>query len=57
MNYFRVLEVQKRLQDHEYDSKSVLAIGFECGFNSKTTFNTVFKKAVGKTPTQFRNKK
>jgi AraC-like DNA-binding protein len=36
---------------------SILAICFEVGFNSKSTFNTVFKKLSGMTPREFKVKK
>lgn len=36
-------------------NKSVTVITFEAGFNSKSTFNTAFKKAAGATPTAYRN--
>jgi AraC-like DNA-binding protein len=31
-----------------------LGIAFDSGFNSKTAFNTFFKKTVGVTPSEFR---
>jgi AraC-like DNA-binding protein len=34
--------------------KPVFEVMYESGFNTKGTFNLAFKKAVGKTPTQFR---
>lgn len=36
-------------------NKNVSEIAFEVGFNSKSTFNTAFKKAAGATPTMYRN--
>ncbi|REC62896.1 helix-turn-helix domain-containing protein [Chryseobacterium pennae] len=31
-----------------------IGIAFESGFNSKTAFNTIFKKMTGMTPSEFR---
>jgi AraC-like DNA-binding protein len=35
---------------------TVLEVLYEVGFNSKSSFNTAFKKHTGLTPTQFRKK-
>lgn len=55
VNEYRVEEVKKMLMDDKYKSYSVLAIAYEAGFNSKSSFNTIFKKIAGTTPTGFRN--
>jgi AraC-like DNA-binding protein len=54
VNSYRVKEVQKRLADPEYTNYSIDAIGFDCGFNSKSSFYSVFKKATGMTPAQYK---
>lgn len=52
VNEFRVEAVKKMLMKKvEY---SIEAIGYECGFNSKSSFFTVFKNITGLTPLQFR---
>lgn len=56
INHFRVNEFISRLTEPKYSNYSLLAIAFDCGFNSKTTFNRYFKKATGLTPTQYKNK-
>ena len=54
VNGYRVREVKKRLVDPEYAHLTLLAIGMEAGFNSKSAFNAVFKKHTGMTPSQYR---
>lgn len=56
INSFRVKAVVNKLKDGYYKKSTFLAIAFDCGFNSKTTFNRVFKNQMGQTPLQYRNK-
>ena len=56
INSYRVEEAKRLLLDPKNKSYTILSVGFEAGFNSKTTFNTVFKKFTGVTPTDFRKK-
>jgi AraC-like DNA-binding protein len=53
VNEFRVEEVKKRLKKPK-QIFSIEAIGYDCGFSSKSSFFTVFKKITGKTPSQFK---
>ena len=54
VNSLRVSEAKKLLLNPEFSNYTLVAIGLESGFNSKTTFNTVFKKFTALTPSQFR---
>jgi AraC-like DNA-binding protein len=56
VNGYRVEEAKRLLLDAKNSNYTILSVGFEAGFNSKTTFNTVFKKFTGLTPTEFRDK-
>ena len=56
VNGFRVDEAKRLLLDVKNRNYTILSVGFEAGFNSKTTFNTVFKKFTGLTPTEYRDK-
>jgi len=53
VNAFRVDAVKTMMKDPEVAHLSLLGIGLECGFNSKSTFNRAFKKATGKSPSGF----
>jgi len=57
INGYRVEEAKRLLLDPKNSNYTILSVGFEAGFNSKTTFNTVFKKFTGQTPTDYRAKK
>ena len=54
VNGHRVDEAKRLLLDRKNLHFTILSVGFEAGFNSKTTFNTVFKKFTGYTPTEYR---
>lgn len=53
INSFRVEAFKKRLQSTEKDKMSLLGHAYESGFNSKSTFNHVFKKFTQQTPSQY----
>ena len=57
INSHRVEEAKRLLADPKNQNYTILSVGFEAGFNSKTTFNTVFKKFTGVTPTEYRDQK
>jgi AraC-like DNA-binding protein len=56
VNEYRVKEVIERFSDPKYNNYTILAIAFDAGFNSKTTFNSIFKNHTGLTPSEFRDK-
>jgi len=55
INAFRVEEFKRRVHLDTAKQYTILALALDSGFNSKTTFNTIFKKQTGQTPSQFRN--
>lgn len=57
INRHRIEEIKTRIEDPESDSYSLLGIAMDCGFNSKSSFNTAFKKFTGLTPSEYRKQK
>lgn len=58
MNFFQFvnqyrIEKAKELLINNSKNYTILAIAYDSGFNSKTAFNTTFKKITGQTPTEF----
>ncbi|MEM8586263.1 MAG: AraC family transcriptional regulator [Bacteroidota bacterium] len=53
VNGFRVARVRELLQGTKAQEFSLLGVALEAGFNSKATFNRVFKQHTGQTPSQY----
>lgn len=53
INRYRIEESKKYLQQRSHEL-TILQIAYEVGFNSKTTFNTAFKKFENLTPSEFK---
>jgi AraC-like DNA-binding protein len=53
INAYRVTELKEKLEDPQNRQFTILSLAFDCGFNSKTTFNTAFKRITGCTPSQY----
>ncbi|MEX8549152.1 MAG: helix-turn-helix domain-containing protein [Mucilaginibacter sp.] len=53
VNSYRITEVKQLMLSGQYKQLNMLGIAYSAGFNSKTTFNTAFKKETGLSPTQF----
>jgi AraC-like DNA-binding protein len=56
INRYRIEEIKRRLNDDQYKHLSILGIAMDCGFNSKSSFNTAFKKFTGMTPSEYKKK-
>lgn len=54
VNEYRIEAVKKLLRDPAYIKYSIFGIATECGFSSKASFNALFKKNVGVTPSAYR---
>ena len=56
VNGYRLAEVKQRLLTPDVQRLTVLALALEAGFNSKTTFNRVFKEKTGLTPKAYQKR-
>lgn len=54
INRYRVDEFKSRITKPRYRQASMLRLAYDCGFNSKSAFNAVFRRLTGLTPSQFR---
>ncbi|MDZ7935859.1 MAG: helix-turn-helix domain-containing protein [Emticicia sp.] len=53
VNEYRVEEFKKQIKLPANQNYTLLAVAFDCGFNSKATFNRAFKKFTGQSPSRF----
>ncbi|WP_439880680.1 helix-turn-helix domain-containing protein [Pontibacter sp. MBLB2868] len=56
INTYRIDEFKNRILDEQFRHLTIIAIAEECGFNSKATFNRVFKEMEGISPKVYREK-
>ena len=53
INQYRISAVKEKLLAGEQKTQTLLGIAFDCGFNSKATFNRAFKKVTGLSPKEW----
>ncbi len=53
INSYRIKEFKNRIEQRDFEKYTLLSIAMDCGFNSKSSFNRIFKQSEGCTPTQY----
>lgn len=53
VNEYRVNEFKNLIRNLDKQNFTMLALAYECGFNSKSSFNKYFRKSTGMTPSEF----
>ncbi len=53
VNSYRIEDFKDRILKGEHQKVTLTSIAYDCGFDSKSTFNRVFKQNTGMTPSQF----
>lgn len=56
INTYRINEAKQLFYEKKHKELSIMGIANSVGFNSKSTFNTLFKKLTGNTPSEFISK-
>ncbi len=54
VNYYRIEHFKKQVVSEKYISFTILAVALDCGFNSKSAFNRIFKEQTGLTPRDYK---
>lgn len=54
VNEYRVKEIQERIKKPEFQDYPLLRIALECGFNSKSSFNSTFRRFTNISPKEYR---
>lgn len=53
INDYRVSEVKELMADPKNKHLKLMSLAYDAGFNSKATFNRIFKQMTGMTPSQY----
>jgi AraC-like DNA-binding protein len=56
INHYRIEAVKEKLKEGAHKKSTLLGIAFDCGFNSKATFNRAFKKSTSQSPKDYLQK-
>ena len=56
VNSYRIEKVKAALADKNLQHLKLIVLAFEAGFNSKSSFNNIFKKFTNLTPSEYRKK-
>ncbi len=56
INTLRIEEFKKLISDPANQKYTILSLAYDCGFNSKSSFNRYFKKATGESPSEYMSK-
>lgn len=54
INSYRINEARRLLLSPEYEQEKILSVAFDAGFQNKATFNAIFKKYTGMSPSGFK---
>jgi AraC-like DNA-binding protein len=54
VNSYRVIEMKSKLANKNYDKYNIVVLAYESGFNSKASFQRIFKNHTGLTPTEYK---
>jgi AraC-like DNA-binding protein len=54
VNSYRVIEMKSKLANRSYDKYNIVVLAYESGFNSKASFQRIFKNHTGLTPTEYK---
>ncbi|MFA5834870.1 MAG: helix-turn-helix domain-containing protein [Bacteroidota bacterium] len=53
VNHYRLEEFKRMVSDPKNRNLTLMSLAFDCGFNSKSSFNRHFKKITGQTPSEY----
>jgi AraC-like DNA-binding protein len=53
VNHYRIRAMKQKIEEGEHNIQTLLGLAFDCGFNSKSTFNRAFRRETSLTPKEY----